>query len=173
MGCHGEKAEGRVGIGPRLASESFLQAASDNFLILNIKEGRAGTTMIPWKASYSDEQVESVVAYIRSLQPAEAATLNETALKGTPANGAKLFRNICSGCHGRTGGGYQETSNGTGIGRKVFLDKASNGFLRHIINAGKTHTAMRGFAGDDPMAVANLSETDIEDIISHLRANAW
>jgi mono/diheme cytochrome c family protein len=173
MGCHGEKAEGRIGIGPRLASESFLAAAGDDFLLNNIRNGRAGTTMVAWKESYSEEQMKALVAYLRSLQPVPAAKLDESPLKGDVEEGAKLFRNICSGCHGRNGGGYQETANGTGIGRKVFLDKASDGFLRHVIHAGKTHTAMRGFAGDDPMAVANLTDQQIDNIIAYLRSNAW
>jgi mono/diheme cytochrome c family protein len=173
VGCHGEDASGRIGIGPRLVSDSFLAAASDDFLVENIKNGRVGTTMVAWGGSYNDEQIESIVAYIRSLNPVAAATLDEKPLAGKPDKGAEWFRNVCSGCHGRSGGGYQETSNGTGIGRKAFLDKASNGFLRHIIHEGKTHTAMRGFGGDDPMAVANLDDQAIDDIIAHLRANAW
>lgn len=173
MGCHGNKAEGRVGIGPRLASESFLAAASDDFLVENINEGRAGTTMVPWKSSYSDEQVEAVVAYLRSLESVGPAELNQAPLKGDPAKGAEDFRTICAACHGRNGGGYQETSNGTGIGRKVFLDKASNGFIRHIIEAGKSHTAMKGFAEDGPAAVANLTPQQIDNIIAYLRKNAW
>lgn len=173
MGCHGNDAGGRVGIGPRLASESFLAAASDDFLVENIKEGRAGTTMVPWKSSYSDDQVQAVVAYLRSLEAVGPADLNEAPLKGDPAKGAEDFRTICAACHGRNGGGYQETSNGTGIGRKVFLDKASNGFMRHIIEAGKSHTAMKGFADDAPAAVANLTPQQIDNIIAYLRKNAW
>jgi cytochrome c oxidase cbb3-type subunit 3 len=173
MGCHGEAGEGRIGIGPRLASETFLAAAGDDFLISNIKNGRAGTTMVAWKESFSDQQVEAVVAYLRSLQPVAAATLDESELKGNAEEGAVMFRGVCSSCHGRSGGGYQETANGTGIGRKVFLDKASNGFIRHIVKSGKSHTAMRGFAEKDPMAVANLTDQQVDDIIAHLRANAW
>lgn len=173
MGCHGATAEGRIGIGPRLVSESFMAAAGDDFLINNIKNGRPGTTMVAWKESFSDQQVEAVVAYLRSMQPVPAAELDESPLKGDPDEGAVLFRGVCSACHGRNGGGYQETANGTGIGRKVFLDKASDGFIRHIVKSGKSHTAMRGFGNKDPMAVANLTDQQVDDIIAHLRANAW
>ena len=88
-------------------------------------------------------------------------------------NGAVIFRNICSGCHGRSGAGYQETSNGTGIGRKAFLDSASNGFIRYIVSEGKSQTKMRGFAAKNITAVANLTHQEIEDTIAYLRANAW
>jgi mono/diheme cytochrome c family protein len=173
MGCHGEKGDGRVGIGPRLVSQSFLEAAGDDFIFANIKNGRTGTTMIPWGATYSDAQIESIISYIRSEKPTTAANLDENPLQGDVAKGGESFRAICASCHGRAGGGYQETSNGTGIGRKVFLDKASNGFIRHIAREGKSHTAMKGFAAKDPTAVANLSDVEIDNIISYLRHNAW
>ena len=173
MGCHGEKAAGRIGIGPRIASESYLAAASDAFLIQTIKNGRAGTTMVPWASILSDEQIQALVAYLRSLHPVEPATLDESKLDGVPDNGEKIYRSICSGCHGRSGAGYQETANGTGIGRKAFLDSASNGFIRYIVNYGKTQTKMRGFSAKSATAVANLSDQEIEDTIAYLRANAW
>lgn len=172
-GCHGQGAAGMIGIGPRIASESYLAAASDDFLIRTIKQGRIGTTMIPWGGILNDEQIQGLVTYLRSLHPVEPAVLDESELEGNPANGGKIFRNICSGCHGRSGAGYQETANGTGIGRKAFLDSASNGFIRYIVSEGKTQTKMRGFALKNITAVANLTPQEIDDTIVYLRANAW
>lgn len=173
MACHGEDAAGRIGIGPRIASKSYLAAASDDFLARTIKKGRSGTTMIPWEAVLNDEQVAGLIAYLRSREPVEPAVLDESELKGVAENGERTFRLVCSGCHGRSGAGYQETANGTGIGRKSFLDSASNGFIRYIVAHGKTQTKMRGFAAKNITAVANLSNQEIEDTIAYLRANAW
>ncbi|MDH5493091.1 MAG: c-type cytochrome [Myxococcales bacterium] len=173
QGCHGENGEGRVGAGPALGSESFLAAASDAFLFETIKEGRAGTTMIAWGSSFEDEQINALIAHIRSLAESEPAELNEGALAGDAGEGEQVFASICAGCHGRTGAGYQETANGTGIGRRAFLDAATNGYLRYIIRHGKTETQMRPFGQGDPVAVANLSDDDIENVIAYLRANAW
>jgi cytochrome c oxidase cbb3-type subunit 3 len=173
MGCHGIGGVGRIGVGPRIASETYLQAASDDFLVRTIKEGRSGTTMVPWGAAFNDAQIEALVAYLRSLSPGAPAVLDESKLVGDPANGEVIFRNICSGCHGRSGAGYQETANGTGIGRKAFLDSASNGFIRFIVGQGKSQTKMRGFAADNITAVANLTPREIDDTIAYLRANAW
>ena len=173
MSCHGDDAAGRVGIGPRIASRSYLAAASDDFLAQTIRKGRSATTMIPWEKILNEQQVEAVIAYLRSLEPVEPAVLDESELKGVAENGARIFRAVCSGCHGRSGAGYQETANGTGIGRKGFLDTASNGFIRYIVSHGKSLTKMRGFAAKNVTAVANLSEQEIEDTIAHLRANAW
>lgn len=173
MNCHGEDASGRLGIGPRIASATYLAGASDDFLIKTITNGRVGTTMVPWGAVLGEAQIKNVVAYLRSLHPSEPAELDESALKGDPAKGEPVFRNICSGCHGRFGAGYMETANGTGIGRKAFLDSATNGFMRHIVKHGKTLTQMKGFAADSVTAVANLEDGEIEDTIAYLRKNAW
>ncbi len=173
MGCHGEDAAGRVGIGPRIASKTYLAAASDDFLARTIRKGRSATTMIPWEKILNDQQIEAVIAYLRSLEPVAPAVLDESALEGVAQNGERIFRAVCSGCHGRSGAGYQETANGTGIGRKAFLDSASNGFIRYIVSHGKSQTKMRGFAAKNITAVANLSDQEIDDTIAYLRANAW
>ena len=171
--CHGMQGEGRQGIGPRLNSETFLAAASDDFLVQTISQGRAGTTMIPWGASFQADDIQSIVAYIRSLNPVPAATLNQSPLKGDAARGAKLYASICAACHGNSGAGYQETANGTGIGRAAFLNTVSDGFLRYIIKHGKSGTPMRPFDKDSKVAVANLTEQQVDDVIVHLRSQSW
>ena len=171
--CHGVQGEGKIGMGPRLNSRSFLGAASDSFLINTIANGRAGTTMIAWGQSLGADTVRALVAYIRSWHEVEPVQLNESPVQGNAENGAKLFREICAACHGRTGAGYQETANGTGIGRRAFLATATNGFIRHLVKHGKSQTKMRPFAKGSRVAVANLSDQEIDDVIVHLRQNAW
>ncbi len=171
--CHGQDAQGRIGVGPRIASASYLAAASDPFLLDTIREGRAGTTMVAWKDRFDDSQIEALVAYLRSLHDVEPAELDESPLTGDAANGAKVFRTICSGCHGRSGGGFQETAHGTGIGRRAFLESASNGFIRYVVAHGKTQTAMRGFSEESKTAVANLTPQEIDDTIVYLRESSW
>lgn len=173
MGCHGQDARGRVGIGPLLASKSYLAAASDDFLAQTIKKGRSTTTMVPWENVLNDQQIEAIIAYLRSLAPVEPAALNESKLEGDSGRGEEIFRKVCSGCHGRSGAGYQETANGTGIGRRAFLDSASNGFVRYIVSHGKSQTKMRGFGAKNITAIANLTDQEIDDTITYLRANAW
>lgn len=171
-GCHGQEGVGMVGQGPRLNSATFLAAASDHFLKTTITNGRAGTTMVPWGASLKPEQIESVIAYIRSLNPVEPAQLNQEPLVADVEHGQELFKSICSACHGRTGAGYMETANGTGIGRKAFLDSVSNGYLRELVQKGKSQTQMRPFSGAK-VSVAKLSPKEIDDVIGYLRTQAW
>lgn len=172
-GCHGTKGEGRVGMAPRLASASFLAAASDRMLVATIAHGRPGTTMTPWGPVLGDEKIADIVAWLRTEVPTEPVELDESPLAGHVPTGAKTFREICATCHGRSGAGYQESGSGTGIGRKAFLETATDGYLRYVIARGKSQTAMRPFASDAPTAVANLDRQEIEDVIAYLRHEAW
>ncbi|TPV93772.1 MAG: c-type cytochrome [Myxococcales bacterium FL481] len=173
IGCHGPSGEGMVGIGPKLASATFLAAASDEMLVNTITSGRPGTTMAPWGATMQTKQVHALVGYLRSLAPHEPAALNESPLSGDVTRGQDVYARICSTCHGKHGAGYQESSSGTGIGRKAFLDTVSDGFMRHIIKNGKSGTKMRAFEEKAPTAVANLNDQEIEDVIAYLRSKAW
>lgn len=171
--CHGAEGEGKVGMGPALASKTFLSAASDEMLAKTIAEGRAGTTMIPWKSALQKDEFLGLIAYIRSLAEHEPAELDERPLDGDAAKGEELYRSICARCHGNSGSGYAESSSGTGIGRKGFLDVASNGYIRYLVKHGKSQTQMRPFEKGAPTAVANLEDKEIDSIIAYLREKAW
>jgi len=170
--CHGQNAEGVVGMGPTLASSTFLAASTDAYLKETIQKGRPGTTMIPWGASLKDNQIDDIIAYLRALAPHEPATLDESPLKGNVKLGGEVYKGICQACHGVTGAGYAETKNGTGIGRKGFLDTSSNGFIRYLIGEGKTGTKMRGFRKGKPHNIADLTPDEVDSVIQYLRKNA-
>jgi len=172
-GCHGMNGEGIVGTAPRLNSDSYLKVASNDLLTQTIVEGRQGTNMIPWGAMLTEEDVSNVVAFVRDWQLTDSVSLNDGPLEGSVEQGAMLYNTVCSTCHGRSGAGYQESGSGTGIGRKGFLDQVSDAELRGFITYGKDKTAMRPFSETSPMALANLSETEIDSIIQYLRAKAW
>lgn len=171
-GCHGPEAQGKVGQAPRLNSQTFLAAASDNYLFNTIKHGRPGTTMIPWGGTYNDEEIKDIVVYLRHEHQTKPAELDRSPLKGDVETGKKLFADICAACHGVHGAGFQETAVGTGIGRKGFVARATNGFIRYILEHGKSGTAMRPMHGAKT-SVANLSEKEIDSIIQYLRETAW
>lgn len=171
--CHGAEGEGKIGIAPRLNSQNYLAAAPNEFFEQTLVRGRTGTNMAPFGASMKPEQVDSIVAYIRSFQKIDGIELDESPLTGDVEMGQALWRDICARCHGRSGAGYSEAGSGTGIGRKDFLDVASDGFLRAVIRHGKDSTPMRSFSDDSPVSVADLSDSEIDSIIQYLRANAW
>ncbi len=173
ISCHGKDGEGRIGMGPALNSKTFLAAASDEMLTRTITKGRPGTTMIPWGTTLKGPDVENVISYMRSWNDVAAAKLDESPIKGDVKNGKKLFADICAGCHGKTGAGYQETANGTGIGRKAFMESVTNGYVRYLINHGKTGTKMRPLSDKSKVGVADLKPKEIEDVLAYLRESAW
>ena len=112
-GCHGAKAEGAENslldrFNPALHNEDFLSAASDDFIRFTIHRGRPGALMPAWdenNGGFTDEEIEALVAYIRSHQP-EAPTLEEVQdARANKRTGRKLYRSKCAGCHGGKGEG--------------------------------------------------------------------
>ena len=171
--CHGIDGMGKMGLGPAVASETFLAAATDKMLLTTVAVGRPGTTMIPWKSSMKPEEIQAVVAYLRSMTPHEPAKLDESPLRGDLETGEGIYRTICGACHGSSGAGYSEAGAGTGIGRKAFLDTVTDGYIRYLVNHGKSGTQMRPFQLKASTAVANLSQEEIDSVIEYLRKNAW
>ncbi|MBF0562988.1 MAG: c-type cytochrome [Alphaproteobacteria bacterium] len=170
VACHQEGGKGKPGVAPSLTDKEFLTFASDRFLYDTIRDGRTDTQMPPWGESLKEDQINAVIAYLRShaQQPSRAGEVegDRTAM-GDPRLGKRWFTQICAGCHGPNGEGYAGEGSGTAIGKPGFLNKASDGFIRAIVKNGRSNTPMHGFQG--PAAVASLTDQEIDDIISYLR----
>jgi mono/diheme cytochrome c family protein len=71
-GCHGRQGQG--GEGPALNNKVLLDSVTDTYLVETISRGRRGTVMTglleatPVRPALSKEEIEAVVAYLRSLQ---------------------------------------------------------------------------------------------------------
>jgi mono/diheme cytochrome c family protein len=71
--CHGPEGHGDGPAGqalqPRPRNLAELQTmAGDDFLFWRIREGKPGTSMVPWKGIMTDEQIWQTVSFIRSLK---------------------------------------------------------------------------------------------------------
>ena len=167
--CHQADAIGKPGLAPSLSNKEFLSIASDKFLIGTIRDGRSGTGM-PLFSYLGDDAIKSVVFYLRSLAklPSRVKEIEaQPKSSGNSIRGKKLFNNICLGCHGPKGNGYSAGGTGSAIGKAGFLSKVPDGFIRTTIKEGRSNTRMRSFQG--PAGLANLSNPQIEDIITYLR----
>jgi len=167
--CHQADAIGKPGFAPSLANKEFLSIAPKKFLIDTITEGRPGTGMPPFKY-LGEKKIHDVVAYLRSLATLPfrvKAVAKQKKAKGNWRKGKDQFNRICLGCHGPKGNGYSAGGTGTAIGKAGFLDKVSDGFIRTTIKEGRSGTRMLSFQG--PQALADLSNKEIDDIISYLR----
>ncbi|MBV1884229.1 MAG: c-type cytochrome [Pseudomonadales bacterium] len=167
--CHQQDAIGKPGVAPSLTNKELLATASDKFLLSTIRDGRSGTSMIPY-AHLGKKKIEATVAYLRSHQqePNRSKEIDkQPKAKGDPKQGKLLFDQVCSTCHGPEGNGYAAGGSGTAVGKQGFLAKASDGFIRETIRIGRSNTRMLSFQG--PAALADLSDQEIDDIITYLR----
>jgi len=167
--CHQEDAIGKPGIAPSLTNKEFLSIAPVDFLYDTIAEGRPGTGMPPF-SHLGKDNIESIIAFIRghAVLPDRIKEVDKQAdAHGDARLGEQWFHQVCSTCHGPDGNGYAAGGTGTAIGKKGFLSKVSDGFIRTTIKEGRSNTRMLAFSG--PAALADLSDQEIDDIITYLR----
>ncbi len=169
--CHQKEGIGKPGTAPSLTDKEFLAAASDNFILTTIRGGRKGTAMVPWNGNLKDNEIKSIVSYLRTFSPSKGGVINRAdnyQAMGDERLGRDRFNAICAGCHGLKGVGMEAGGSGTAIGKSGFLNVASDGYIRTIIKHGRSNTPMHGFQG--PEGLANLTNKEIDDIIRYLRS---
>jgi cytochrome c oxidase cbb3-type subunit III len=162
--CHGKNGEGYVADNATaLRSATFLETASDDYLVRSIARGRPGTTMSAWSRTrggpYDDAAMAGIVAYMRTWQTSPSMPLSSKPIAGDPILGAATYAAKCASCHGATG---SEGPN-VRLANAEFLDVASDEFLRYAIVNGRPGTTMKGFGGE-------LAAQDIADVVALLRS---
>jgi cytochrome c oxidase cbb3-type subunit III len=88
--CHGAEAKGDRG--PNLTGLWTSPAADDRAFRI-IRSGVPGSIMPPSQAP--DAEIRAVIAYLRSISTASGSA----ASRGSAANGDRVFRESCGGCH--------------------------------------------------------------------------
>ena len=167
--CHQADAIGKPGVAPSLTNQEFLSIAPVDFLYETIRDGRPGTGMPPFK-HLGKEGIMAIVAFLRdhAKLPSRIKEVDsQPRSQGDERRGKLVFEQICATCHGPGGNGYAAGGTGTAIGKKGFLDKVSDGFIRVTIKEGRSFTRMLPFQG--PQALADLDDKTIDDIIAYLR----
>jgi mono/diheme cytochrome c family protein len=93
--CHGPGGEG--GIGPALADPQVQGKYDDQGLFDTISLGHEATEMLPWGDILSQEQIDQLVRFIRSLQP--IVTSPDAASISFEADILPLLDEECYYCH--------------------------------------------------------------------------
>lgn len=173
--CHGANGMGQRYPGlvpnPSIATTDFLSIASDDYLFATIKSGRPGRPMLAWgdrENGFTDDEIRSVIAYIRSLGgnvQSVPDTKPQIWATGDAQFGDALFTANCAGCHGKAGIG----GDGPALSNKMFLSNVSDTFLIETIKRGRSGTIMQGFGNPSPIRRV-LSQSDIESIVVFLRS---
>lgn len=179
--CHGDKGQGRGGpmgwftggggevsnlIGNQLNNQTFLSMATDEYLKNSILEGRPERPMIAWKGTLNDAQIADIIAFIRTWQKEPTIKLYSEPVWGDPAAGKENFSAFCYACHGKDGKG---TDLGPALNNQGFLNAASDDFIKQTIIRGRAGTVMRPHIKGNPDAIADLDESQINDITAFIR----
>ena len=73
VNCHGVNGKGDGPVAPNLIpppadlTSQVVQQKNDQQLLKSIREGKAGTSMPAWKGDLSAQQIEDVMAFVRTL----------------------------------------------------------------------------------------------------------
>jgi cytochrome c oxidase cbb3-type subunit 3/ubiquinol-cytochrome c reductase cytochrome c subunit len=166
--CHGADGSGYgAPASTALANPNFLAIADETYLFENTARGRPGTRMSAWGESLSDAQIRAIVGYIREWRTKPFVDVSDVTVEGDVARGAMLYEENCAVCHGEDGGGLDESSrapNGApSLNNPVFLDTASDGFIRYSIAEGRPGTSMEAYAGV-------LTDQEIDDLVAFIRS---
>ena len=107
-GCHG--GTGRGGKGPDLTDDRWIHGSRDDDITAVIRNGVPKTTMKKLGESLKDEQIRTLVVYIRSLARSPGESPWKPYLAGDPKAGRALFfapqgKAQCAKCHSVAGEG--------------------------------------------------------------------
>lgn len=173
--CHAANGMGTrypgIAPNPSIANQDFLALASDDFLFATIKSGRPGRPMLAWgerENGLKDDEIRSVIAYIRSLGGGVQAvpdTRPQIWAASDVRMGERLFSANCAGCHGKAGVGGE----GPALSNSAFLTAATDTYLVGMITNGRRGTVMQGFANGSPTRPV-LTQAEIEAIVVYLRS---
>lgn len=161
--CHGPDARGYAAdSAPSLVSTTFLESASDTFLLRSIREGRPGTAMGGYAHQYGgpmeDKEIQEIIAYLRSQGPA-LAHLTPHSPGGDVNHGRDVYERQCVQCHGT----QAKRGFAVQLWNPNFLAASTDEFLRHAITMGRPGTPMPSFIGV-------LAPGEISDLIALLRS---
>ena len=163
--CHGVAASGYVADNaPSLRSTTFLASASDAFLRAGIARGRPGTAMAAFGrllgGPLEAADVDAIIAFLREGGPAEHA-LPPARTVGDAKRGQVVYTANCARCHGT----QTQRSSAVHLANPIFLQTASDAFLRTAIESGRPPTSMVPWKGA-------LTPAQIDDVIAYLRSMA-
>lgn len=154
--CHGPDGKGgRVPAVQALTlnNPATLAVASDDFYRRVITTGRRGTRMPAWgegAGNLSRHEIEKIVEYIRSWEPAGGTSADILASRGDPDRGKASYGRLCTGCHGE--------------GRDRAIEKALAGTAESAVEAiveGKRAAGMPSWR--------QLPAQEVSDLLAYMR----
>ncbi len=164
--CHGpDRAGYAADEAPSLRSPELMGAASGGYLWTAIAYGRPGTPMAAFAADQggplSHDAQHALMDWLVEASGAPREPVEDAAVSGDSALGKTVYATQCASCHGDRGQG----GTGTALANPVFLATASDSFLRHTVERGRSGTPMPAFGG-------SLSKAEIDGVVAFLRSRS-
>jgi mono/diheme cytochrome c family protein len=168
-GCHGEFGEGgpnpaRPGdvIAP-ISSAEYLRTRDDLTLRSIISQGQPNFGMSPFGSAYGgpldDEQVDAIVAYLRSWQANPPVELPpEINVQTVSVSANEIYADLCAQCHGPEG----EGGIGPALAAASFQNSQTDEQIFTSISAGHPATPMIAWG-------EILTSDQIEDLVKFIR----
>jgi mono/diheme cytochrome c family protein len=165
--CHGDSGEGGPNpaqpnqIIPPIGTANFLNTRDDTTLFQIISQGQPDQGMSPFGSanggSLDDDQINSIVAYLRSWQKNPPVTSPpEFTLPTLTMSPSDIYSKICAKCHGPNGEG---TANGPALND---LSDDTDQEIATVISTGITDTTMLSFG-------SILSQDQIDELVAIIR----
>ncbi len=163
--CHGPEGNGyKSDNAPSLRTATFLSSATDAFLSAAITRGRPGTAMAAYGRAFggplAPADVDALVATLRQGGPPRSPPPTGPVV-GDVAQGKTLYTNLCARCHGT----QTQRSSAVHLANPVFLQTATDGFLRYAVAEGRAPTSMASWKGA-------LRPEQIDDLVAYVRSMA-
>ena len=167
--CHGEFGEGGPNparqddiIAP-ISSAEYLKTRDDFTLQSIVAQGQPNFGMSPFGSAYGgpldDDQVDAIVAYMRSWEANPPVELPPEIREGTVSlSGGEIFKNLCAQCHGENGEGII----GPSLRDAAFQDNRTDQEIFDTINLGHEATTMIAWG-------EILSADQIEQLVVFIR----
>jgi mono/diheme cytochrome c family protein len=165
--CHGDFGEGGPNpsqpnqIIPPIGTANFLGTYDDATLFQIITQGQPDKGMSPFGSanggSLDDDQINSIVAYLRSWQANPPVTTPpQFTIPALSLPAGDIYTKICSQCHGQIGAG---TSVGPGLNA---LSDDTDQEIAGVISQGISNTNMLAFG-------SILSDQQLSDLVALIR----
>jgi len=164
--CHGENREGYAADhAPSLRSPEFIGKAPGGYLWWAIAYGRPGTAMAGFEDKHggpiSHDAMHALMDWLFESSGVERDPVEDRLVAGDAELGESVYQAHCSTCHGPQG----EGGTGTALANPVFLATASDAFIHHSVNNGRSGTPMPGFSD-------TLTDGEIDNVVAYLRSRA-
>ena len=162
--CHGDRGDGRSraqgSLNPPPRDFTTAGELTRDTMMVIVTHGKPGTAMVGWKTQLTEEEIASVVDYIRK-------TFMVVALDPRLQKGKQVYIRNCAVCHGERGQGSNLPVGGPTLPRNLASPQSREELSRErmleSVTRGRPGTAMAAFA-------SRLPADDIEAVVDYVRA---